>query len=189
MNLLRLTVAGLWVIFLGYWLAASFGVKRNLAVGRAWENVLLRVVGLVLIIAAVHLIGGARVGRAGSVVQGNLWVGGLGVALCLAGIGFAVWARMHLGRNWGMPMSVKEDAELVTSGPYAWVRHPIYTGVLVAAAGSALVAGPAYLIIVLPLALYFVYSAKTEERVMLERFAERYRAYMARTKRLIPFVY
>jgi len=66
-------------------------------------------------------------------------MGGVGVALCALGIGLAIWARTYLGRNWGMPMSRKENPELVTSGPYAYVRHPIYTGLLIAMLGSVTV--------------------------------------------------
>lgn len=64
-----------------------------------------------------------------------------GVALVLCGLGTAVWARISLGRNWGMPMSEKEEPELVTSGPYGVVRHPIYSGIVLATVGTALVAG------------------------------------------------
>ena len=58
-----------------------------------------------------------------------------------SGIGLAIWARIHLGRNWGMPTSQKADPELVTTGPYRFVRHPIYTGLLVALLGTALAVG------------------------------------------------
>ena len=65
-------------------------------------------------------------------------LGWTGVALCLLGFGLAINARRHLGRNWGTPMSRKEQPELVTSGPYALIRHPIYTGLILAMLGSAI---------------------------------------------------
>lgn len=64
--------------------------------------------------------------------------GGRCLAIWVLGLGLAVWARIYLGRNWGMPTSTKEDPELVTSGPYRTIRHPIYTGILLAMIGSAI---------------------------------------------------
>src|SRR6185312_8194183 len=97
----------------------------------------------------------------------------------------AVWARFHLGRNWGMPMSVQENAELVTSGPYAYVRNPIYSGILLAMLGSAIVTGPWWLVILVIAGTHFVYSAKQEEALLVEQFPGTFQAYRARTKMLI----
>ena len=113
----------------------------------------------------------------------------LQIAAPLLGIGLAVWARVHLDRNWGMPMSRKQNPELVTTGPYAFVRHPIYTGIILAMFGSMIGESPFW---VLPLILsgtYFVFSARREEAFMDAQFPERYRAYMKRTKMLLPFVF
>ncbi len=112
-----------------------------------------------------------------------------GIIMCASGMTFAVWARRTLGRNWGMPMSLQEEHELVTNGPYAWVRHPIYTGILLALFGSSLVEGTFCFLIFLIFAIYFVYSAKTEEKLMTEQFPSVYPAYVARTKMLIPLVW
>jgi protein-S-isoprenylcysteine O-methyltransferase Ste14 len=111
------------------------------------------------------------------------------VALAAFGIGFAVWARTYLGRNWGMPRSIKENPELVTTGPYAYVRHPIYTGVLLALLGSVLMSGLPWLIVFVVACGYFIYSAYQEEGVMLRTFPESYPPYKARTKMLIPFIF
>jgi protein-S-isoprenylcysteine O-methyltransferase Ste14 len=113
----------------------------------------------------------------------------LGVGLILLGFGCAFWARLYLGRNWGMPMSLREGHELVTCGPYAYVRHPIYSGLILAAIGSTLAVGLVWLLpLVLSLA-YFIVSARTEERMMAVQFPETYPAYRRRTKMLIPFVF
>lgn len=112
----------------------------------------------------------------------------LGVGLCLVGFGFAFWARLHIGRNWGVPMSLRQDHELVTSGPYGYVRHPIYSGLLLAMIGSVLAVGLLWLpLFVLALA-YFLVSARTEETMMLAQFPDAYPAYRRRTRMLIPFV-
>ncbi len=86
-------------------------------------------------------------------------------------------------------MSRKENPDFITTGPYAYVRHPIYAGLLVAMLGSAIGNSLLWLIPFAGGAVYFVYGALREERVMLEQFPERYAAYQAKSKRLIPFVW
>ena len=104
----------------------------------------------------------------------NVAVGVFGVALCSLGIAIAVWARMHLGRNWNVEPSIQEGHELVISGPYRFVRHPIYTGMLVAIFGSALVGGPPWFIAFIAACVLFVWRVKTEEKFMMELFPEQY---------------
>ena len=87
-----------------------------------------------------------------------------------------------------MPMSLKEGHELVTTGPYRYVRHPIYTGMLLAILGSALATTRAWLVVFVGMVIYCVYSAWTEERLTLQQFPEQYAQYKRRTKALIPFV-
>jgi protein-S-isoprenylcysteine O-methyltransferase Ste14 len=116
-------------------------------------------------------------------------LGWLGVAGCATGIGIAGWARVCLGRNWGMPMTVRARPTLVRSGPYRVVRHPIYSGLLLAAVGSALVTGPGWLVVVAGAGAYFVVSLRVEENDMARAFPDQYPEYAGHTKRLIPFVY
>src|SRR5581483_3046867 len=111
-----------------------------------------------------------------------------GLILMMLGFAFAIWARIHLGRNWGMPMSRKQEPELVTSGPYALVRHPIYSGILLAVLGTALAEGLFLSIFFIFLFIYFLYSAKKEEKIMTELFPGQYPAYKRRTTMLIPFI-
>jgi len=111
-----------------------------------------------------------------------------GVALCVVGLVFAIWARVALGSNWGMPMTEHESPELVTSGPYRLVRHPIYTG------GSAMMIGTALVhpLAVLPCVFfvwYSVASALREERDMDQRFPTAYADYRKRSKMLVPFLF
>jgi protein-S-isoprenylcysteine O-methyltransferase Ste14 len=113
----------------------------------------------------------------------------IGVVLFVAGLGFAVWARVHLGANWGVPMSQRLEPDLVTSGPYRLVRNPIYTGVLAAFAGTALATTFYWLIALAVIGPYFAYSAIVEEHTMEEAFPGQYPAYRSRTKRFIPFVW
>jgi protein-S-isoprenylcysteine O-methyltransferase Ste14 len=112
----------------------------------------------------------------------------VGLILFLSGLALAVWARIYLGRNWGMPMTQKDEPELVTSGPYRLVRHPIYSGILVAVLGTSLATDLYWLIAFAVMAAYFVYSSKVEERLLTASFPATYPSYRTKTKMLIPFV-
>jgi protein-S-isoprenylcysteine O-methyltransferase Ste14 len=116
----------------------------------------------------------------------SIALGWTGVALCVLGFGLAINARWHLGRNWGMPMSLKEQPELVTSGPYASIRHPIYTGLLLGMLGSAIGVNISWAVLLIPVGAYFIYGARREEASMLRLFPEQYAAYARRTGMLLP---
>ena len=112
------------------------------------------------------------------------WIGAL---LTVIGITFAIWARYKLGRNWGS--NTKEDPVLVTSGPYAYVRHPIYTGAMLALFGSALTGSIIAIVMFMGSIIFSMRRIHKEERVMLSLFPEQYPTYQARTKQFIPFVW
>ena len=170
-----------WAVFIAYWLIAGRASKRTL--GDVWRGMTIRAV--ILLIGFVLLRDQLR-----NVVRGAAHPTHpiVGLVVCVAGLAFAIWARVHLGRNWGMPRAVKENPELVTSGPYVFVRHPIYTGMLVALIGSASVVGWSWLLLPAMLGAYFIYSALVEEQLMLQTFPDSYPVYKARTKMLVPFV-
>lgn len=188
-----------WAVFLLVWGVAAFTVKRDVR-GRGFASVwtsawpLRLLIGLALIAAALRMGAGARAepgffgSRAGLFVP-SAALGWTAAAIVVLGIGFAIWARVVLGRNWSPRPSMKEHHELVTDGPYALVRHPIYTGMLIAAFGSALT-GSAFAIGVFVLAsVVFLSRIPREEKIMLELFPNVYPSYQARTKRLIPLVW
>jgi protein-S-isoprenylcysteine O-methyltransferase Ste14 len=188
-SLHRRIIAGLWLLFVAYWAVAGAGAKRSVSASRRrwrWETG-LRLVVILLIVALLQsrslrqFI--AEIQRSVS-HSGNL--GWTGVALCLLGFGLAISARRHLGRNWALPMSRKEQSELVTSGPYALIRHPIYTGLILAMLGSAIGINVLWALPLVLAGAYFIYSARREETAMLQLFPEQYAAYMARTGMLAP---
>ena len=122
------------------------------------------------------------------VVNTNLIAGFVGAALCACGVTLAIWARVCLGRDWGMPMEEKAHPELVTEGPYATIRHPIYAGIILAILGSAIGQSVLWAIPLLIIGPYFVYSAGRKEKMMTEQFPNQYPAYLKRTRMIIPFI-
>ena len=178
----------MWLLFVVYWAVAAVGAKRN-AGSRLWRGGIgLRLI--VILTIAVVLRGSpslrelvAAPQRSASQSDILSWTG---VVLCVTGFGLAISARWHLGRNWGMPMSRKEQPELVTSGPYARIRHPIYSGLILAMLGSALGVSIFWALMLIPVGAYFIYSARHEESAMLQLFPEQYPVYMARTGMLVP---
>jgi protein-S-isoprenylcysteine O-methyltransferase Ste14 len=169
--------AGFWL----YWLVAAFFTKRSRV---PWS----REVRIRAVIVAIAILL-ARLGAfRGHGVHTDPWREAVGLVLFGLGLGFAIWARMHIGRNWGTPMTQKDEPELVASGPYHLVRHPIYSGILFAGLGTAVALSWWWLIPVTLGAIYFIYSATVEERHLTAQFPDSYPAYRRSTKMLVPFV-
>ena len=112
----------------------------------------------------------------------------LGLTLMLDGITLREWAVIALGRHFSVVVAIEANHALVTRGPYRWLRHPAYTGGLLALIGFTLALGSWLSIIpvVLISLLAFSYRIRLEERLLLTAFGETYRNYMARTWRLFP---
>ena len=113
-------------------------------------------------------------------------IAAVGAIVCFLGLQFAIWARVTLGRSWGMPMTLHDNPELVTSGPYRLVRHPIYTALSLMLIGTSLV----YPVAILPCLItivYCTYAARREERDLEQRFPA-YAEYKQRSKFIVPFL-
>jgi protein-S-isoprenylcysteine O-methyltransferase Ste14 len=182
MHAVELVFAVGWVAFWIYWLAAATSSKR----GRVPWSRELRIRAMIIVVAIVLVRLGAF--RGGDLTT-NPWRAGLGLVLFVLGLGVAIWARVHIGRNWGSPMSQKDEPELVTSGPYRLVRHPIYSGFLLAGVGTAVALSWMWLVAVFLVGVYFVYSATVEERYLAEQFPDKYPTYRRSTKMLVPFIF
>ena len=182
MRTVELVFAVVWGAFWLYWLVAAFSIKR----GRVpWSRELrIRAVIAVIVILLVRF-GVFR----GNGLNTDPWRSGLGLILFALGLALAVWARVHIGRNWGAPMTQKDEPELVTSGPYHLVRHPIYSGILVAGVGTAVALSWEWLIVVALAGFYFLYSATVEERYLAEHFPDTYPVYKRSTKMLLPYIF
>jgi protein-S-isoprenylcysteine O-methyltransferase Ste14 len=174
-------VLACWVAFFGYWLATGLASKRTAkSYGR---QMLIRAIIVAIVLVFVRSRP-ADVGTRAIVLSPAVRV--LGVLVCAAGVSFAIWARRRLGKNWGMPMSVHESPELVTTGPYARLRHPIYAGIIIAFIGNALALSLWWLVAVVAAVFRFGYAARKEEATMLAMFPSEYAEYQRRTSMIVP---
>ena len=188
-SLYDLPIGVLWLAWLAYWLVAARDVKPTRR-QESWAN---RSLTIALIVPAALLMTvrarclpwlGARFLPDTSIVYL------LGLLLVMAGLAFAVWARVYLGRNWSGTVTVKENHELIRSGPYAIVRHPIYTGLLLAMLGTAIVLGEwRGLLSFCFLSAAFWFKLRREERFMADSFPDTYPSYRAQVSALIPLLH
>lgn len=183
MHTVAVVILVVWIAFWVYWLAAATTGARG---GRTrWGPFVgIRIVVLLLALLLIR----TRAFKGGQVITKDPWLQAIGLAVFLSGLVLAIWARRYLGRNWGMPMTEKVDPELVTTGPYSRVRHPIYAGLILAMTGTAIAVSWYWLLAVVLFAVYFVYSATMEERYMAGLFPDRYPDYKRSTKMLVPFL-
>lgn len=185
----RTVLPAMWFAWAAYWWLRSRDVKASVRTeslaSRLGHILPLLVAGLLLFVPGVPVDALMR-----RVVPPAPWLPWAGVALTFAGLAFTVWARLHLGRNWSGIVTLKQGHELVTGGPYAIVRHPIYTGLLLAFAGSALARGEWRGVLAVALVVVaFERKRRIEERWMREQFGGAYDAYAKRVAGLIPYVY
>jgi protein-S-isoprenylcysteine O-methyltransferase Ste14 len=177
----------LWLAWFVYWVVCALSVKST----RRRESLGSRLSHVVPLLTGVALILWPRVPWQWLSLRllppGPLRAA-LGLVLLALGLAFTVWARVYLGRNWSGTVTVKEGHELIRSGPYAYVRHPIYTGLLVALLGSAVACGELRALIGLGIvAGAFIRKLRIEERFMRELFPQQYPRYRAAVPALIPF--
>jgi len=179
-----------WLVVIGYWLWASRSAKRPEQQESLGKRVL--VYWLPLVIAALLLGPGDWFGHSllrEQFAPHTTPVYSLGLALAVLGATVAILSRVMLGRNWSATVQLKQDHELITSGPYRFVRHPIYTGFLLLFLGNAVVVGDwRGLLAVAIVFVSFWRKLRLEERWLAGHFGEPYRLYQARTKALVPGV-
>jgi protein-S-isoprenylcysteine O-methyltransferase Ste14 len=181
-------IPGMWIAWCLYWIISASGTKRTVR-RESWASRLSHVLPLVVGISLVAFPYIPSPLFATRILPRTLVTYWIGVVLNFLGLAFAVWARRHIGSNWSGTVTVKENHALIRTGPYAWVRHPIYTGLLTAILGSAVARGELRGVWALALCSFaFVSKLRIEERWMRQVFGADYERYSAEVPALVPFV-
>jgi protein-S-isoprenylcysteine O-methyltransferase Ste14 len=175
-----------WVIFLAYWIYGALRTRRTVRTESAVSRygiLALELLGFGLLF--LDHTGIEFLDR--HIVQQSDAQALIGVALTWIGIGIAVWARYHLGQYWSARVTLKEGHQLIRTGPYAHFRHPIYSGLDLAALGGVVAIGEvrSVLGLVLIIAGYWI-KARTEERMLSAQFGDQFREHCRRTGFLLP---
>jgi protein-S-isoprenylcysteine O-methyltransferase Ste14 len=176
-----------WIVFWLYWFIAAFNSKKS-TTSTYMRFMKIRIAFIVLAFILFRYLNVQNYSFQNRLVTSNELVQTVGFVIFLSGLLLAIWARLYLGKNWGMPMSQKQNPELVTSGPYHYIRHPIYSGILLAMLGSSLAGSLFWLTVFAITGIYFIYCALMEEKIMTEQFPKVYPTYKAKSKMLIPFI-
>jgi protein-S-isoprenylcysteine O-methyltransferase Ste14 len=182
-------LAVIWTVFGLFWLLPAIFGKRTIQRQTPGS----RILQLVLLVAAYVLMANSDLGwdlLNRRLVPARTGTTAAGYGLLLAGMLFAGWARIFLGGNWSSNVTLKQDHTLVRSGPYRIVRHPIYTGLLVALLGTAFVLGELRCFLgVLLAAVAWKFKSVTEEAFMVQQFGEQYQRYRMKVKALVPYIW
>ena len=174
-----------WAVFVAWWLVRAFGTART----ERSEGPRQRAAhGVLLVAGTLFFVAGP------ASLRHPLWPRPLprlcvALAVEVAGVAFAIWAREHLGRLWSGTVTLKEGHRIVQSGPYRFVRHPIYTGILLGLVGDVLVRGNVAALIGFALiAAGIARKMAIEEEMLGERFGAEYGDYRSKVAAIIPFI-
>lgn len=181
-------LACIWIAFWVYWFITAARTRASTKRRQPFPPLLL--VTFIAILAWGLFAGAAPPGllQERLIPEGN-WIDLAGLAITILGLGLAVWARVHLGKNWSSQPTIRVGHTLVRTGPYQFVRNPIYTGLLVAYTGTAMVIGAfwAFALIIF-LTVAFLMRIRAEERLLIGEFGEEYEKYRTEVKALIPYL-
>lgn len=187
-SLAKTIISACWGVFVVVWLLAALSTKRTVyheTAARRLRYIIPILLGWFLIFRGYRLRGRFNI----QILSETDAILVAAAILCLCGLGFCLWARAVLGRNWSGTVTLKENHELIVRGPYRLVRHPIYTGLLAMLIATWMeqshIAGMIGLVLTL---LSFWIKLGQEEEVMLAQFPDQYAAYSERVKRIIPFL-
>lgn len=175
-----------WTVFVLFWFVAAFNRKA----AQKRESFARRLVYVAFMAFAFIVLYERQLPS--DFLAGRLWpyldwIAQLGALLTVAGIAFSIWARVHIGRNWSGQVMIKRDHELIRSGPYARIRHPIYTGLLLAVFGTFLAIGEVRVLLAFVVILFgFTYKAKREEALLAEHFGPAFEEHKKHTGFFLP---
>jgi protein-S-isoprenylcysteine O-methyltransferase Ste14 len=180
-------IIGCWIAFFVYWFISAATVKA----ASERQDFLSSLAYRIPVLFGAVLIWNPHLHHPLNAVltPHTFWTPPVGAFICLCGLFVAIWARRTIAGNWSSNITFKQGHELVKTGPYRFVRHPIYTGILLLGLGSAV--GSGQLRFWLGLLFWFIgfwIKLKQEERLMLQHFPDQYPAYRQQVKALVPFV-
>ncbi len=178
----------LWIAFLIYWPIKAIGTKTT----QRLEPIASRILRVLTFLLAIILFSTTGIPLHWLYLQpwpAGLWAFWVGATVMVAGLLFAVWAREHLGGNWSSSVTIKQGHELITSGPYAVVRHPIYTGILAGLLGTAIALSQVRGFIAFVLVALVIWrKLRMEEQWMRSQFGNTYVTYARQTAALVPYL-
>ena len=181
-------IGAIWVFVGLVWLAAALNVKRTVSTQPASSRITQAIIvcfGALLVFSRAFDFSYLNARLLPPVPT----LAYAGLALTVAGVGLALWARFFIGRNWSSDVTIKQDHQLIRTGPYRMVRHPIYSGLLLGLLGTAIATNEVRPYVgVLAAAIGLQFKAAVEERLMTQKFGNDYLQYRQQTKALIPFV-
>ncbi|SPE51630.1 Isoprenylcysteine carboxyl methyltransferase [Verrucomicrobia bacterium] len=180
-------IGGCWAVFILYWLISAAWTKVVAEKQSVWSGLAHRIP---LRCSYVLLADLNLPPPMNSLITPHAdWAGAMGASTCVLGLVVTLWARWTLGGNWSSAVTFKQGHELIRTGPYRLVRHPIYTGLLVMALGTAFDFGQFRCWLALPLmTTAFWIKFKQEEKLLLRHFPQEYPLYKRQVKALVPFV-
>lgn len=182
-------ITAAWLIFVIVWAVGSLLTKptaRKQSPGSALLHRSIFMAAVLLLFAHIRLPGSLDL----RLIPKGTAVSWAALASTVTGIGFAIWARFYLGGNWSSSVTIKHDHNLVRSGPYAFVRHAIYSGILLALVGTTLVSGKVRGLMGLVVAVVgFRMKSYVEENFMIRQFGAQYGEYKREVKALVPFIW
>ena len=182
----RLLIQVPWIVFLIYWIISAIktrATREQESLGSRLAILLIEIVGYLLIFH--RSLGIGFLGR--RFVPHSLIGAILGVVCTWAGIALAIWARYHLAENWSARVTIKEGHELIRTGPYSRLRHPIYSGLILATVGTVLVIGQWRCVVGLCLVLAgYYFKARKEEAMLGQQFGDAFLEHKKHTGFLIP---
>ena len=179
-------IVGSWLLFAAYWLWAALGAKRPVkkeSAGQRFTHIAVMTIGFFLLYGNEFRVG--VLSR--RFLPDELWIAWAGALLTLVGVLFAIWARFTIGKEWSSDVQIKEGHELIRNGPYAHIRHPIYTGILLALCGTAVTIGEYRAILGVVLFLVgFIRKAKKEEQFLAGEFGPAFDEHRRHTGFFLP---
>jgi len=182
----------IWDIFWGYWLLSALYTRSRVKKVSSGQLSPERTIHLALVVAAyfITLVRFKHFAFWNTIIPQCTAANVIGIMMMLFGLSYAIWARVILGKNWSSAIQRVEGQRLVKSGPYRYIRNPIYSGILFGFAGTVIMLRtPASLTGFLIMLFAYIYKIKKEQTFLIQEFGKEYTDYISESWALIPFIF